>query len=258
MLSELRQRPITTSAASLPSSPSTTPAPQPPSLLTRMANGVTSGVKRFGQGAAGGALFGAAALAAQELLLLGTGTSRLSIYQEVATKVRGLVGIQLNVESILNADCPLKEFVGQWNIALWMAPQAHLSVLSIKTLVFGIAGVAFPLLEEIAYRGLVQDIILKRIPKFIVKKVAKGNESFLDSHIAKVARIAITTALFSAMHLMNRSVMADFSVNLQVAATFVGGIGLGILKESNPGLLGAIGAHFAWNVVGLSPVLLSC
>ena len=50
----------------------------------------------------------------------------------------------------------------------------------------------------------------------------------------------------------------DTYVSLQLVATFVGGIGLGILKESNAGLLGAIGAHVTNNMIAISPSLWSC
>jgi len=52
--------------------------------------------------------------------------------------------------------------------------------------------------------------------------------------------------------------MADSYFRMQLVSTFVGGIGLGILKESKVGLLGAIGSHIGNNMLALTPGLWSC
>src|SRR5262249_16943381 len=86
-------------------------------------------------------------------------------------------------------------------------------------------GLCAPIIEEMVFRGLIQEVLLKRIPKYVIKKISPGKEIALDSTIAKATRIALTAALFSACHLANIGSMPN--VSAQLVATFVAGIGLG-------------------------------
>jgi membrane protease YdiL (CAAX protease family) len=101
-------------------------------------------------------------------------------------------------------------------------------------------------------------ILIYHFSKFIVKKIAPGKETLLDTTAAKATRIVLTAAAFSAAHLQNQDLFSDSYVIMQLVSTFVGSIGLGILKESKAGLLGSIGAHMAHNFIAISPILWSC
>ncbi len=52
-------------------------------------------------------------------------------------------------------------------------------------------------------------------------------------------------------HLQNSAVFDDGYVSDQLMRTFVMGLGLGILKKSKAGMLGAIGAHVVNNLSAL-------
>ncbi|MBM3183732.1 MAG: CPBP family intramembrane metalloprotease [Chlamydiae bacterium] len=103
-----------------------------------------------------------------------------------------------------------------------------------------------------------QDVLLKRLPKWALKKIAPGKEAALDSRIAKVARVVLTAALFSAFHLVNQGVLSDAYVKAQLIGTFVLGLGFGAIKESKAGLLGSIGAHMANNMLASRGLLMMC
>lgn len=51
---------------------------------------------------------------------------------------------------------------------------------------------------------------------------------------------------------INSGVLDDSDLSMQLIHSFVGGIALGILKESKVGLIGSIGCHIANNIIALS------
>lgn len=119
-------------------------------------------------------------------------------------------------------------------------------------------GILRPLGEELAFRGLLQDVLLKRVTKWAVKKIAPEKEKALDSPAAKVIRVLLSAAAFSAyqLHQTNPSFGAVGSARFVQA--FVLGLGLGWLKESSAGLGGSLGLHVAHAFYSLRPLLLSC
>lgn len=96
-----------------------------------------------------------------------------------------------------------------------------------------------PIIEEIAFRFLLQDILLKRVPKYIIKKILPGKETVVDNRITKVFRILFTATLFAASH-------TDYTFFYKTHV-FIVGITSGVLKESKMGILGAIGYHITNN-----------
>ncbi len=107
-----------------------------------------------------------------------------------------------------------------------------------------------PIFEELLFRGLLQDVLLTRIPKYALSKISPGSEKALDSNVAIAARIVFTSAAFSLMHLVNQGILPNSVIANQLLSTFVVGIGLGIIKEKI-GFLGAIGAHIAHNSLSM-------
>lgn len=103
-----------------------------------------------------------------------------------------------------------------------------------------------------------QDVLLTRIPKYMIKIIAPGKESLLDSSLAKAARIGLTAALFSSLHFRNLQSHSQAEVVSQVVCTFVLGLGFGMIKESKAGILGAIGAHMANNALAAVPIYFDC
>ncbi|HEV8051568.1 MAG TPA: CPBP family intramembrane glutamic endopeptidase, partial [Parachlamydiaceae bacterium] len=136
--------------------------------------------------------------------------------QTAAAYAKG--NITIDAERIINTTCPLQEFVTQLNHN--SRNSTPMSVYDLKKFTV-LSSLPSSIIEELIFRGLVQDVLLKRIPQFIINKVAPGNEHFLDTKIAKVARIVLTASLFSAAHLSNKGIYSDAFVNGQVVATFV-------------------------------------
>lgn len=236
-----------------------TETPKPSGLCTRLAYGTANCVKRFGMGIAAAGIgspisWGAAYLAGKIGLIQEIGDQASRIKEQADLMVKQ--GLKIDSEAITNATCKLQEMVNQINSNLSFG--IKLTVFDIKAVQVGTIGIGAPIYEEVIFRGLIQDVLLTKIPKYIVKKILPGQETALDTKIAKAARITLTAALFSASHLTNAGTFGDSYVQMQLVSTFVGGIGLGILKESKAGLLGAIGAHMTNNMIAISPVLWSC
>lgn len=231
-----------------------------PGLCTRLAYGTANCVKRFGLGVAAAGIgtpisWGASYLAGKVGLIQEIGDQASLVKEQMANMAK--LGFKMDSDAIMNATCKMQTLVDQINSNIpWK--EAHTSVFAVKAAQVGMMGVGIPIVEEIVFRGLIQDVLLTRIPKYVIKKIAPGKETALDTRIAKAARITLTAALFSAAHLANSGFFADSYVSMQLVATFVGGIGLGILKESNAGLLGAMGGHIANNMIAIAPALWSC
>ncbi|MBA3815263.1 MAG: CPBP family intramembrane metalloprotease [Parachlamydiaceae bacterium] len=172
----------------------------------------------------------------------------------------GIIG-KFNVDNIEMASCPLEEAVTQYNSHFSGAYGDGFRITALGTQLnsFHSDVLIAPLWEELLFRGFIQDVLLTRIPKYIIKKNIPGKEAIIDSSISKIARITLSAALFSVAHMNNKGAMPDAYVYAQMANAFILGIGLGVVKESNAGLLGSIGAHMSHNfAVTAVQVLMNC
>jgi len=106
-----------------------------------------------------------------------------------------------------------------------------------------------PTAEEVVFRYGIQDILLKKLPKKIINAIAPNKTNVLDSTIAKVNRIALAAGLFAAAHCVNYGFYPDAYIIPQVVGSFVAGVAFGVLKESKCGIVGAMTAHFACNLL---------
>ena len=228
------------------------------SLLRKVASCIGDGIKH--------AIYGGGLAIAQLPLSAGIPfiASKMGSIPELSpiiTLTKGIENLKkmglnnFNISKISNNLCPLGEYVDQFN-SHFRVP--ILSVGQIKLNNILTMGVSAPIGEEILFRGIIQDLLLKRIPKYIIKKFSPGNENVLDKKAFKIGRILLTSALFSAMYLMNTDVFGDTYVKTQLISTFVMGIGFGMIKESSLGLLGSIGGHIMNNLVAVLPSLFSC
>jgi|GEM_PF-6874779 membrane protease YdiL (CAAX protease family) len=234
---------------------------EPSGFCSRMAYGVVNCVKNFGLGVAAAGIITPLTRGTSYLAQLGGLLPEITLegqVRQVITNFQSQGLNKFNEESLLNATCYLEEVTKQYNSHFPSMPNKHLTPLIMKISAALMTGVIVPLQEEIFFRGLLQDVLLTRIPKFIVKKIAPGNETVLDTTIAKAARILLTSAAFSAAHLSNEGVESDSFVAVQLVSAFMIGIGFGLLKESKAGLLGSIAAHMVHNFAALAPTLLDC
>lgn len=120
--------------------------------------------------------------------------------------------------------------------------------------------VVTPIIQEIICRKGIQDTVLSRV---IIEKTDGGKKGWFDATTAKILRVGITTSLCGGYGI---SIGGDDSLNrlfkhASDRRDAISDIGLGIvcgqLKESKPGLLGAIGAHMTNNIINLLPILLA-
>lgn len=155
----------------------------------------------------------------------------------------------LSADSILWVDCPKKEYLKQVGIVF----QKEYTPFQLKCESLYL-NLLMPAAEEVFFRGLIQDVILKRLAAKVVKKNFPNYASMLDSKIYTVIRILLTSLYFSYAHRDNHLVYADRFVDQQLIATLVQGVGFGILKESH-GLAASLGAHainnFVWTIPGV-------
>lgn len=156
-----------------------------------------------------------------------------------------------NSSAILGSDCPYREYLNQVNLLSGEhnTPES-IAKFNIMQLIV-IPAIA----EELIFRGLLQDVILKRSVCKIVQKIAPSYAGLVDSKIYTAIRIALTTYAFMSLHDANRTIMADSYVDMQMVATIIMGIGFGILKETK-GLSWAIGAHAINNLSAALPAIM--
>jgi membrane protease YdiL (CAAX protease family) len=157
----------------------------------------------------------------------------------------------------MSATCKLQELCNQINSNL-PNPSDHTSPLQNKVLTSCNVIFAVPLLEELFFRQFLQGYILKKFSNFVIKNCVSQVKSPMIDKIDKVARVALTAGLFSLCHLNNEGQGSDAQLQGQLVHTFVVGLGLGWLKESEAGLLGAVGAHMANNAIASMEYLMSC
>lgn len=238
---------------------------KPLSLCSRMAYDIVSCTKKFGLGVAAAGIITPLANGVSSLAQMGGLIPKITTegnIREVVANYQKMNFTEMNADKLVNASCYIEELTRQLNLhaiqssAGW--EMLDYTVSSLKGETVGSLAIGIPMGEEILFRGLIQGTYLTRIPKYVIKKFAPGKETVLDTTIAKVARILLTSAAFSAYHLQNQGVVSDAYVTMQLVATFVMGIGFGLLKESKAGLLGSIGAHMANNFVAIAPILWSC
>jgi membrane protease YdiL (CAAX protease family) len=109
-----------------------------------------------------------------------------------------------------------------------------------------------PICEEILFRGLIQDLILKQLGTYILNTtvpqyVSQEEDSIWNS----IGRIALTSYLFSYIHEYNRAELGDDLTNRQRKQTLILGFVCGCLKDYF-GLSSAIGAHIFNNLYSIT------
>ncbi len=235
---------------------------EPQGLCSRLAYGTANCSKRFAHGIAAAGVLTPISTTISYLAQI-TGLipelTQESIIRGTIENLKNRGMHKFDVEALLDAPCYLEEYTKQYNshYSEW-TPELHISPLTVKVQAVAVMGLDAPISEEILFRGLIQDLLLTRVPKYIIAKIAPGKETALDTRMAMAARIILTSALFSAAHLQNKGILSDSYVATQLVTTFVVGIGFGALKESKAGLLGSIGAHMAHNMLATAPILWSC
>lgn len=107
-----------------------------------------------------------------------------------------------------------------------------------------------PIFNEYCYRFALQEILLKRIPKKLLKKFAPSSKPLVNSIIAKVARVAITSVIFTLAQIYpdNSSISNQNCSLIQIINIFGVGLILGAIQECFGKTYLAAASHMAFTV----------
>jgi len=170
----------------------------------------------------------------------------------------------VDVPRIASSKCPLQEFFKQANF--WLPLEDQLTFFSwrnaqVQSINRFHTFVSAPIQEEWIFRHLIQECLLKHLPRILMSKSMSPSSirKILDSTAAKVIRILISSAMFSAFHIINTP-LDDNELQNQMTHTFVLGLFLGTLVETDVNYLGCMALHSLYNILALLvfPFLDSC
>lgn len=191
------------------------------------------------------------------------GEERIKFLRDAPCRLSSAVEL-MNAESISNA---IKE-QGYWtndqatNIAMinLNLPTWPVTPFSFKK-VHLIDGVLItPLVEEILFRALGQDLFLRKAIRCIWGAISPDGQS------GKVIRVLTMALLFASSHTGSTvsymggydSYFPDSLTTARVVFALSAGLLFGGIKESHWGLAGALGAHMGANLVADFPTLFAC
>lgn len=105
-----------------------------------------------------------------------------------------------------------------------------------------------PMVEELMFRVGLQEIAFKKAPKAILNRFAPSYSGIVDTKAAKIARVALTAALFSLIH-ANPPEMGWLNCSTaRLVNTFGLGLILGGIQEVTESPLMAMLFHVGFNV----------
>lgn len=111
------------------------------------------------------------------------------------------------------------------------------------------SGLIVAIAEELFFRFLIQDLILQKGLGNMVQVICPSLVSVIDGKTGTIFRVAITSALFGPLHLIGTNCRKVLI--LQSFSALIAGFQFGFIKESQLGLLGAIGAHMMDNALSI-------
>lgn len=109
-----------------------------------------------------------------------------------------------------------------------------------------------PIKEEIFFREIIQNLCLKRIPQIVLKRTAPEKAACLDTRTGKIARIMITSMLYTALSgiLLSRQVNQIAPYDFKLTSFVIKALFMhilfnyqfqsGTIYESKKGILGSI------------------
>ena len=98
-----------------------------------------------------------------------------------------------------------------------------------------------PICEELFFRYALQELLFKQFPKKILQKYSPQNISWVDCRAAQVARVILSSTLFSLCH-------GGYKNNCSAMNNvFIGGIIFGILQEKTGNIFASSLLHITTN-----------
>ena len=107
----------------------------------------------------------------------------------------------------------------------------------------GAMAVHAPITEELFFRVGMQELLLKQLPKAILRKLAPSHVGLVDSRAAKVFRVTLTALAFSLVHAMPPTTRWPNCSAVRLVNTFVIGLLLGGIQEVTGSPLKAMAFH---------------
>ncbi len=105
-----------------------------------------------------------------------------------------------------------------------------------------------PAKEEALFRVVFQELLLKRIPKAILQKVAPSYASIVDHKVTRIARVLLTSVLFSLAHAAHPRHGWPTCSGLIPLQTVVPGLIISTIQEVTGNPILAWAAHAGYNV----------
>lgn len=102
-----------------------------------------------------------------------------------------------------------------------------------------------PLVEEIQFRYLLQQVALKELPKSLMDRVLPDHQIDFDSKKAQLLRILVTAGIFAALHMT----AIDCSNGGGGISQLIGGLFYSALIENGFPLMETIALHSVFNAL---------
>jgi len=128
------------------------------------------------------------------------------------------------------------------------------SVRAQKTQCFQRGVIEAPKNEEIFFRGIVQGVLLYRIPTTVFRVVGSDKSRVFKTMFARSLRTVVVAGLFAGAHQDDDPSAIS---RTKIIHAFFLGLELGFIKESRLKLAGAVGAHMANNCISLKNLMTS-
>lgn len=98
--------------------------------------------------------------------------------------------------------------------------------------------------EELVFRGLIQGVLLRKLPQMAIKKLSPGYEDSVDHKIVKIARVLFASALFALAHAKGYGNCPGF-----LLPQFVIGLVFSTMYERNYSLAQLSMIHFTYDAI---------
>lgn len=107
-----------------------------------------------------------------------------------------------------------------------------------------------PMIEETLFRIGLQELLLRQLPKAIIKRVAPSHLSKVDSRAATLARVLLTSTAFAFAHAVRPAFGWPNCSVARMVQTFAVGLILGTIQETTHSPQMAMTFHAGYNFAG--------
>jgi len=178
-------------------------------------------------------------------------------YKSFLDNFKGPKGEEIT-SKVINALCPHKTLSWAVEKSKNIRTATHAKALALSVLT------AQTVLSDLIFEGVVQELVLRRLPKAILKEIKPGSETVVDSTTAKILRVLLSTAIrygtanFFMLSGDKKFMESSSCLETYRASVVIGGLVSSLLKETSPGLIGSIGQSLTFTALTYRKVLLDC